>query len=228
MIIAFPTYMYVSQFFDGKSDPFALALGRAFDIASAEYSFFVAIGEGDPAEKALDVFESEFIRAYGSRTEAKKARELGAELLKAYRRAGLLKYMRPRTRTIVINDRVAVFAQPDLAGGGYFIELKTFDIDPNNIPLYVKKQLEVFQLAFPGYRPVIHAFEWRSGTITHRRIEPDIKPDERLLTELYEFGVNYAQVKLDASCFIDEARSYVRNTFEIFQHGCGGLIFYAH
>lgn len=95
-------------------------------------------------------------------------------------------YVVPEPRLILIDDKFAVYAQPDLKSvdNKVIYDVKTFD--PNNIDKARRERAElemrVFQLAYPGSKAVILGFPLRSKT--RRPVEVEygpLKPREALV-----------------------------------------------
>ncbi len=119
-------------------------------------------------------------------------------LLQVYRRSELVGLARPRTRVILIDNRVGVYAQPDYWDGkGRFFEMKSYRAIPP--PPDITLQVRLFQLAFPGFKAVLvclnrHAdpVELLSATI------PPLTPEEAeaTLRLAYDLGQRFGQEKV--------------------------------
>ena len=81
-----------------------------------------------------------------------------AGLLRAFRGTEAFGLSRPRTRLILVNEKVGVYAQPDFWNGrDRFYEMKSFKAVPP--PPDVQLQLAFFQLAFPGFSAFLLSFD---------------------------------------------------------------------
>jgi len=85
------------------------------------------------------------------------ALEQVAGVLKAFRASPVYGLLRPKSRLIVVNEEIGVYAQPDFWDGrARFYEMKSYR--PIPIPPDVATQLRLFQIAFPGFEAVLIGF----------------------------------------------------------------------
>lgn len=115
--------------------------------------------------KALELFmETEIYREYGS------------------------KYIAPEARTIVIGDRVAVYAQPDFKSldDKVIYDVKTVDLESSREAFdRVREQMRVFQLAYPGSKAVVICMPYDCDRISTVELPPLTYDDvSSLLPEL--------------------------------------------
>jgi hypothetical protein len=76
------------------------------------------------------------------------------EVVRAYRRSEIAGLARPRTRVFLVGEAVGVYAQPDYWDRRRrFFEMKSYRAIPP--PPDVALQLDLFQLAYPGFEAVL-------------------------------------------------------------------------
>ncbi|MGP8159087.1 MAG: hypothetical protein ACLPWO_05740 [Thermoplasmata archaeon] len=86
-------------------------------------------------------------------------------VLQAFRRSDVMGLSRPRSRVILINEEVGVYAQPDYWDGrDRFYEMKSYHANPT--PPDVRLQLQLFQCAFPGFRAFLASFDRHVTPVT--------------------------------------------------------------
>jgi hypothetical protein len=105
---------------------------------------------------------------------------------------------RPRSRLILINERVGVYAQPDYWNGrDRFYEMKSYLARP--IPPDVGLQLRLFQCGFPKLRAFLACFD-RHATPVSTMIEeiPPLEPEEAdaVLRLAYRTGIEKGTEKV--------------------------------
>lgn len=134
---------------------FGMAVGKAIDSTLARYSH-----EFDqrlrPTVSAMNRFartvlddELRDIDLVVDPSERLKAEEQIAAVLQAFRKTEVFGLPRPRTRMILIDERVGVYTQPDYWDRkSRFYEMKSFRAVP--LPPDVALQLRLFQLGFAG------------------------------------------------------------------------------
>ena len=100
-------------------------------------------------------------------------------VLQAFRRSEVMGLPRPRSRLVLINEEVGVYAQPDYWNGrDRFYEMKSYRARP--IPPDVELQLRLFQLAFPGFRAFLACFDRHAQPVTTDIEEaPPLTPETR-------------------------------------------------
>jgi hypothetical protein len=194
------TYEYTNQFVNHNPSLIDLAFGRAFDLAMSQYVYYSdkAIRLKNLHLKALRNFTAIFnneLKKMNLKIDYKEKRNIVNAFLRslyAFQRTEIFKekILRPKTRIITIDNEAGIMAQPDFEDfiNNTIFEIKTFSLNP--IPLYVQKQIRVFQLAFPNYKAIILGFDWKQKYVNIERIEfEEIKENERieLLKELKDF-----------------------------------------
>ena len=133
-----------------------MAIGKAIDTTLSRYSHEFERGlrptAGAMTAAARSTFQEELrdIDLSVSAEELSKADGQMAAVLRAFRKTEVFGLPRPKTRLIVINDRVGVYAQPDYWDRrNRFYEMKSYRAVPP--PADVVLQLRLFQLAFQGF-----------------------------------------------------------------------------
>jgi len=205
LIRVIATHQYVSRFFREESDPVSLAFGRAFDQATAQFSYYNGFtwSRRKLIFKALRhfmyIFDRE-LRGMGikiGRDVRDRVASRALKCLNAFTRSDAFGLWRDKTHIILIDDVVGIYAQPDFVDNYREIiyELKTFR--PDKVDEYLEKQVRVFQLAYPNYEAVVLGFPWREGEyIDIHRVE--FKPIRRvdafkLLRDLKDFTLRHGR-----------------------------------
>ena len=159
-----------------ESDEIGKAVGLAIDetLSRASYEARQARPPGTTAMNrwAAEVLDRELADADLQLDPAVRARELAqiSGVLGAFRRSEVMGLMRPRSRLILINEQVGVYAQPDYWDGrDRFFEMKSYYANPT--PPDVRLQVQLFQCAFPGFRGFLACFD-RHATPVTAHIEP--------------------------------------------------------
>ncbi|HYK93118.1 MAG TPA: hypothetical protein VEY07_03640 [Thermoplasmata archaeon] len=137
-------------------DEVGMASGSAIDGAVSRFNFETARGNRPTvtsivrsAEAALD---RELADAHATMPGPERARfpEVVREMLRLVRRSEVFGLSRPRSRLLLIDGVAGIYAQPDFWNGRDVIyELKSYRAYPPRPD--VQLQLELFQLAFPGF-----------------------------------------------------------------------------
>lgn len=137
-------------------DEVAIAVGHAADEALARWSHLAGAGRrptlSSMVREAREQLDAELADAHVALPDAERSR-LADDLLalaRGFRRSELFGLPRPRSRLILIDGRVGVYAQPDFWDRKRRIyEMKTYRAIPP--PPDIDLQLTLFQLAFPGF-----------------------------------------------------------------------------
>ena len=137
-----------------------MAVGRAIDTALSRFGHEMRLGRRPTQTAMAALAERELDEALAEAAVAIEAPERASvlariqETLRAYRRSELAGLPRPRTRVVLIAERVGVYAQPDYWDGRHrFYEMKSFRAIPP--PPDIALQLRLFQLAYPGFESVL-------------------------------------------------------------------------
>lgn len=133
-----------------------MAVGKAIDSTLSRYSHEFdqglrpTVGAMTTAAQTTLQEELRDIDLSVSPEELAKANAQIVGVLRMFRKTEVFGLPRPRTRLIVINDRVGVYAQPDYWDRRHrFYEMKSYRAVPP--PPDVALQLRFFQLAFQGF-----------------------------------------------------------------------------
>lgn len=150
-----------------ERDEIGRAVGKAIDEALSHWSYEVRQGRRPTAtamrRRAFETLDRELADADVRLAAPDRERQEASifAVLHAFRTSELMGLARPRSRLILINDRVGVYAQPDYWDGrGRFYEMKSYYVDPT--PPDVTLQVQLFQCAFPGFRAVLACFDRHS------------------------------------------------------------------
>ncbi len=133
-----------------------MAVGKSIDSTLSRYSHEFDRGR-HPTVGAMNQFaaaalenELKDIDLPASASERARAKEQIAAVLQAFRKTEVFGLPRPRTRMILINERVGVYTQPDYWDRkGRIYEMKSYRALPP--PADVVLQLRLFQLGFAGF-----------------------------------------------------------------------------
>jgi len=116
----------------------------------------------------------------------------------AFRKTPAFGLLRPKSRLIVIDDEVGVYAQPDYWDGtGRFYEMKSYRAIPP--PPDVALQLRLFQLAFPRFESVLLCIDRHARPVaTSSLVVAPPTPEESLavLRRAFELGREHGQPKV--------------------------------
>jgi hypothetical protein len=139
-----------------ERDDVGRAEGKAIDAALNRFSYDAGRG-GRPSVSSVvasaeTIFREELRDAQLSLdpAAAESFRSRVRDLARLFRQSELAGQARPRTRLLVIDGDAGIYAQPDFWDGrARIFELKSYRAIPP--PPDVTLQLELFQLAFPGF-----------------------------------------------------------------------------
>jgi hypothetical protein len=154
-----------------EADEVGMAVGKAIDASASRGSYEFAQGRR-PTRTAMNVaaaaiLDEELADAHLQLPEPERAKHLTAisAVLQEFRRSEVMGLPRPRSRLILIGGEVGVYAQPDFWNGrDRFYEMKSYHANP--APPDVKLQLQLFQLAFPGFRAFLAWFDRHASPVT--------------------------------------------------------------
>jgi hypothetical protein len=148
-----------------ERDELGLAVGKAIDSALARFSHEFS-RRLRPTVVAMNRFAAEVLDDELAETGVQLAPETRptvlaqiAGVLKAFRASPAFSLARPRSRLLLIDESVGVYAQPDFwdPGARRFYEMKSYRAVPSRPD--VALQLSLFQLAFPGFDAVLLCFD---------------------------------------------------------------------
>lgn len=185
-------------------DAIGIAAGKAIDTAVTELGHQYrarrrpTIAAADRlAQTAFDEELAAATVAVDSETRELQIRQI-RNALRAFRSSPLLGLARPKSRLIVINQRVGIYAQPDYWDGvDRFYEMKTYHADPT--PPDVTLQLRVFQLAFPGFHALLAEIDRHAEAVRAviRPVPPlDDAEGERILRLAHDFALAHGQERV--------------------------------
>jgi hypothetical protein len=145
-------------------DELGKAVGKAIDSALSRYSHEFSRNlrptSASIQEFAVMVLDEELLETDVELSGTDRAHVLTqiGGVLKAFRKSEVFGLPRPRSRLIVINNEVGVYAQPDYWDErNRFYEMKSYHAFP--FPPDVDLQLRLFQLAFPGFAGFLACFD---------------------------------------------------------------------
>lgn len=187
-----------------ERDELGMAVGRAIDAALSRYSHEAGQHRRPTVTSmrryAAELLDTELADAHVVLPPTDREKELGkvAGVLQAFRKSELFGLSRPRSRLILINETIGVYAQPDYWDGRTtFYEMKSYRAVPP--PPDVAMQLRFFQLAFPGLRGVLACFDRHAMPVetTLLPIPPIAEAEAReTLRAAYRAGLENGQEKV--------------------------------
>jgi hypothetical protein len=153
-----------------EKDEIGMAVGKAIDDTLSRYSYEFAQSR-HPTRTAMnrlagETLDEELANADVQLTPDDRERQLAAisAVLQAFRQSEVMGLARPRSRLILINGRVGIYAQPDYWDGrDRFYEMKSYLARP--LPPDVRLQLQLFQLAFPKFRAFLACFDRHAAPV---------------------------------------------------------------
>lgn len=180
-----------------ERDEVGMAVGKAIDETLSRWSFEHRQGHRPTASSmhrfAAEVLDRELADADLALAPLDREEQLGriAGVLHAFRNSEVMGLSRPRSRLILINERVGVYAQPDFWDGrDRFYEMKSYYSDP--MPPDVQLQVRLFQCAFPGFRAYLACFDRHKVPVeTHIERVPALSEEDRagVLAMAYRTGL---------------------------------------
>lgn len=165
-------------------DARAMIAGKVIDTTLARCSHEARIGRRPTATALLasasELYEEEVEVAGLDPDPVDRQRTLDQvqAVLKAFRASPLFGLARPRTRWVLVNGEVGLYAQPDYWDGRSTIyEMKSYR--PVPVPPDVACQLRCFQLAYPGFSTVLVGLERRKFPVETSivPVEPSNEPE---------------------------------------------------
>jgi hypothetical protein len=180
-----------------EKDEIGMAVGKAIDATLSRYSYEFAQSRRPTgtAMRALaaEIFDEEIGDAGIELPPGERDRHLTAvaAVLQSFRRSELMGLARPRSRLILINGAVGVYAQPDFWDGrGKIYEMKSYHAVPT--PPDIRLQVQLFQCAFPGFRTFLAWFDRHADPVTPTVEEvppPEAPAVEEVLRLAYRTGL---------------------------------------
>lgn len=187
-----------------ERDEIAMAVGKAIDGALSRLGFELRQGRR-PTQAGIAILARTLLsealeEAAVTLPPAEVERTLVQirDVIRAYRRSEIAGLTRPRTRVILIDRTVGVYAQPDFWDGRRrFFEMKSYRAIPP--PEDVALQLLLFQLAFPGFEAVLVCLDRHAQPVDVISTTLPPPTDERSLSALrtaYRLGREFGQEKI--------------------------------
>jgi hypothetical protein len=187
-----------------EADEVGKVEGRVIDSTLSQFNYESSQGR-KPTTSSMDRFAASFLTAelrvseVELGPEAERAMLLRvSEVLKAFRRTDICGLPRPKTRMILINQRIGVYAQPDYWDAqGRFYEMKSYPAIPP--PPDVALQLAMFQLAFPGFLSFLICFDRHStpvGVTLAEITPPSTEQVQSQLHRAYAAGMGLGKEKV--------------------------------
>lgn len=141
-------------------DEIGLVVGKAIDDCLSRFSYEVREGR-HPSRAAMArlgrSFLEEGFRDADLSLDPEELERIARQLdgvLQAFRKSPALGLPRPRTRLVLIGEEAGIYAQPDYWDTARrFYEMKSYRAVPP--PPDVALQMELFQLAFPGFESLL-------------------------------------------------------------------------
>lgn len=154
-----------------ERDEIGMAVGKAIDETLSRFSHEFRQSR-HPTITAMNrdaarVLDAELADADVQLPAGERERHLAAitGVLQAFRKSEVMGLSRPKSRMILVNEEVGVYAQPDYWDGrDRFFEMKSYHADPT--PPDVRLQLQLFQCAFPGFRAYLASFDRHAVPVT--------------------------------------------------------------
>jgi hypothetical protein len=154
-----------------EADEVGMAVGKAIDATLSRYSHDFAQGRRPTRtamnEMATAIFDEELQDAGLPLPPDDRGKQLAAVsgVLQAFRRSEVMGLARPKSRMILINNRVGIYAQPDYWDGRErFYEMKSYHASPT--PPDIVLQVQLFQCAFPNLRGFLAWFDRHALPVT--------------------------------------------------------------
>jgi len=193
-----------------ERDELGMAVGTAIDETLSRFSYEFGQGRRPTLtsmhRSAADVLDRELADADLPLTPSDRAKHLESILgvLQAFRKSEVMGLSRPRSRLILINGRVGVYAQPDYWDGrDRFYEMKSYLADP--MPPDVRLQMHLFQCAFPDFHAFLACFDRHAAPVTTRVEElPALGHD-------LQVAVLRVAYRVGAEKGVDKVLEYVEN-----------------
>lgn len=185
-------------------DRVAMAVGKAIDGSLARLGYEIRSGRRPTVTAArayaATLLDEALEEAATEVPAAERTRLLGqvGDALQAYRRTPIYGLARPKTRVIVIDQRVGVYAQPDYWDGRQrFFELKSYRAVP--MPPDVALQMRLYQLAFPAFESTLVCIDRHSRPVATTSVvvpPPTSEEADSALRLALELGVKFGQEKV--------------------------------
>jgi hypothetical protein len=187
-----------------EKDEVGMAVGTAIDATLSRYSYEFSLARRPTRtamnQMAAEILDAKLAEADIQLPEAERENHLTgiSGVLQAFRRSEIMGLARPRSRLVLINGRVGVYAQPDYWDRrDRFYEMKSYHASP--IPPDVRLQVQLFQCAFPKFRAFLAWFDRHSSPVETTIEElPPIEPTilAEVLDRAYRTGLEQGTDKV--------------------------------
>jgi hypothetical protein len=187
-----------------EKDEIGMAVGKAIDGTLSRFSHEYGQARRPTLTSmqrlATETLDEEFADADLQLSPEDRGRELAKVfgVIQAFRKSEVMGLARPRSRMILINEEVGVYAQPDYWNGrDRFYEMKSYHADP--MPPDVRLQLQLFQCAFPGFQAFLACFDRHATPITTfiELVPPmDVTTTHEVLMVAYRTGLEKGAEKV--------------------------------
>jgi hypothetical protein len=187
-----------------EKDEVAMATGSAIDGTVARLGYEAREGRKISATAlrtlAGTLFDDRLAEAAVTIPDADRTARLEEvwAVVQAARRSPIYGLGRPRSRLVLIDEQVGVYAQPDFWDGrSKFYEMKSYRAVPP--PPDIALQLKLFQLAFTGFAAVLICFDRHATPVeTVSATLPPLTKEERAetLRLAWDAGLELGQEKV--------------------------------
>ena len=187
-----------------EKDLVAMAAGKVVDATLSHVGHQLRSGRR-PTQSGVVEFASSLLResleeSAVSVPEAESARILAQVVhsVQAYRKSEIAGLPRPKTRVILIGERVGVYAQPDYWDErARFFEMKSYPTTPAQPEIAL--QLRLFQLAFPTLQAVLICLNRHVEPVVTTSVPvrpPTSEEASAALRAAYALGEEFGQEKV--------------------------------
>jgi hypothetical protein len=187
-----------------ERDELGMAIGTALDATLSKYSYDASQGRRPTATSMARMAEERLAEEFRDAhlapppEERRRIVEQMTGVVQAFRKSPVFGLPRPRTRLILVNGSVGVYAQPDYWDGrARFFEMKSYraTFDHPDVAL----QMAMFQLAFPTLQGHLIACDRHAAPVRTELLEaPPLSPTRRveLLQQALRIGLELGEEKV--------------------------------
>ena len=162
-----------------EGEELAMAVGKAIDSTLSQVGYEARAGRRSSAAAArrlaATLLDEEVAAAAVALPATERDRLLDRidDVVRTFRSTVLFGLARPRTRVLLLNGAVGIYAQPDYWDGrGRIFEMKSYPAVPP--PPDVALQLRLFQLAYPGFGCTLVCLNRHASPV--ERLDYDVPP----------------------------------------------------
>jgi hypothetical protein len=187
-----------------ERDEIGMAVGKAIDetLSWSSYEFSQSRRPTLTAmnRRATEILDVELRDADVQLTAAARQHQLTSisGVMQVFRRSEIMGLARPKSRLILINEQIGVYAQPDYWNGrDRFYEMKSYRARP--LPPDVQLQIRLFQCAFPGFQAYLACFDRHASPVASTiELIPPLEPAilEGTLALAYRTGLEAGKPKV--------------------------------